>query len=119
VKRLFKKILGPARSEQVASSVRTFKHSTPVETAVLHREVDALRVALAEQLAARQAERLQDRRDAASYVDDLADRLAALDAKIDALAEHLRMSLADISPRVADLEAGAGAAASVDQVASS
>ena len=105
MKSLFKKILGPERSERVASAMRTVRSSTPVDTATLHRQLAALEHALGEQLAARQSERLVDRRDAADHVDAVAERLNALEAKVDALAEHVRGIATDLSSRVADLDA--------------
>lgn len=105
MKGLVKRMLGPERSERLAGSIRAVKSSTPMETATLHREIEALKVALGQQLAARQAERLDDRRDAANQIDAVAERLAAIDAKVDALAAHVREIAADLSSRVADLEA--------------
>jgi len=105
MKTLFKKLLGPERSERVARTLRGIRASAPVDSATLHREVEGLKAALGEQLAARQAERLADRRDAANQIDAVAERLAALDAKLDALADHLREVAGDLSDRVADLDA--------------
>ena len=105
MKQIFKRLLGPRRSEQIAGSIRAMKSSTPLETATLHRELEALKSALGEQLAARQAERLQDRRDAANQIDAVAERLNAIEAKIDSLADHVREIATDLSGRVADLQA--------------
>ena len=105
MKQIFKRLLGPERSEQIASSIRAMKSSTPLEAATLHRELEALKSALGEQLAARQAERLQDRRDAANQIDAVAERLDAIEAKIDSLADHVREIATDLSGRVADLQA--------------
>jgi HD superfamily phosphodiesterase len=105
MKSLVKTILGPERSERVARALRGVRASTPIDSATLHREVEAVRVALGHQLAARQAERLADRRDAADQTDAVLARLEAIDAKVDALAEHVRTITADLAGRVADLDA--------------